>query len=208
MTRTKRRTVRKPSGKHTPLTGPDLLTLARFPLAGGILVLALATSSPARWPLVALFALGIATDVIDGPWARRLGVSGERGAFLDSAADGALAVAVAVAVARVVESPIERWVWWAIVGVAAIRLVGLGVTLARFHVVSIAHTWANKATGIVIAMAAMWALTSGHLGGWPVGAACAIAAFAAIEELVITATARTYSRDRHGWWDGAHGQID
>ncbi len=191
----------KTSGDHSPFTGPDLLTLARFPIAGGIFAIAIAASSPSRWLLVALFVCGIATDAIDGSWARRLGVASERGARLDSAADGALAVAVAVAVGVLIEWSLAPWSWWAIAAVAAIRVAGLCVTLARFQVASIAHTWGNKATGIVVAAAALWALASGRLGGWSVAAACAVAAFAALEELVMAATTRAYYRDMRGWWD-------
>lgn len=124
-----------------------------------------------------------------------------------SAADGALAVAVAVAVGRLIEWPVAPWVWWAIAAIAALRLAGLGVTLARFRVVSIAHTWGNKATGIVIAATALWALASGHLGGWPVAAAGAVACVAALEVLVIAATMPVYSRDTRGLWDGIHART-
>ncbi len=200
----KRRKPLKPSGDGSRFTGPDLVTFARFPLAGAILVIAVANPLPPRWPLVTLFALGIATDAVDGPWARRLGVASDRGARLDSAADGALAVAVTVAVGRMIEWSLAPWAWWAIAAVAAIRLMGLGVTLARFRVASIVHTWGNKAAGAVVAAAALWALASGHLRGWSVFAACAVAAVAALEELVMAATARDYSRDRRGWWDHTH----
>lgn len=88
--------------------------------------------------------------------------------------------------------------------VAAIRLASLGVTRARFRVVSIAHTLGNKTTGLVIAAVALGALASGHLDDWCVATACGVAVLAALEELIMATTTRVYSRDRRGWWDDNH----
>lgn len=182
-------------------TGPDALTLSRVPLAVAIAWVAFGTDPPARAVLVALFSIAIATDVIDGWWARRLGTAGRRGAALDSIADEALAVAVALAATRTIEWSVAPWAWWAIAAVAALRLAVLGVTLVRFRVVSIAHTWANKASGILIAGVALTSLSSGHLSNAPVAAAVGVATLAAVEEFLMTANARAYSRDRRGLWD-------
>jgi len=186
-------------------TGPDALTLSRVPLAVAITWVAWSVDPPARPALVALFAIAIATDMLDGWWARRLGVASDRGARLDSAADAALSIAVALALFATIERPVMAWLWWAIAAVGAVRVAGLGVTFARFRVVSIAHTWGNKATGATIATAAIWTLATGRLDGWAVAVACVVAAVAALEELVIVATAHAYDRDRTGWWAVTRG---
>jgi CDP-diacylglycerol--glycerol-3-phosphate 3-phosphatidyltransferase len=149
---------------------------------------------------VALLGFAVATDVADGWWARHAGIASDRGAKLDSAADAALSVAVAVALVATVRAPITPWVWWAIAAVGAVRIAGLCVTFMRFRVVSITHTWGNKAAGAALAAAATWVLASSRLDSWPVAVGCVVAAAAAIEELVMSATARTYDRDRKGWW--------
>jgi len=182
------------------MTGPDVLTLSRVCLAAAVAAVALGDVRPPRVTLVALFAAAIVTDIADGWWARRAGIASDKGAKLDSAADAALSVAVVVALIATVSGPVMPWVWWAIVAVGAVRVAGLCVTFVRFRVVSIAHTWGNKATGAALAATATWVLASGHLNAWPVFVVCVIAGAAAIEELAIATTARAYDRDRKGWW--------
>jgi phosphatidylglycerophosphate synthase len=180
-----------------------MVTISRVPLAVAMVTLSLVGDSPSRPLLVALLGVAFATDVLDGWLARRLGAASERGARLDSLADAALAVAVGVALVATVEWPVAAWVWWAIGWVGAVRIAAIATTYARFRVVSIPHTWANKASGAAIAVAAMWTLARGHLGGWPVVAACAISLTAALEEWIISATAHVHDRDQRGYWDRA-----
>jgi CDP-diacylglycerol--glycerol-3-phosphate 3-phosphatidyltransferase len=185
----------------TPRGVADVVTVSRVPLAVAMVAVALASDSPSRSLLVALLGVGFAPDLLDGWLARREGAASERGARLDSLADAALSVAVGVALFATVEWPIAAWGWWAIGVVGAVRIAAIATTYARFRLVSVAHTWANKASGAAIALAAMWTLAHGHLGGWPVAVACAIALVAALEEWVIAATSFTYDRDRRGCWD-------
>ena len=190
---------------HLRVAGPDWVTLARFPAALAIVTVALARQ-PSRSLLVALLCFEVATDVADGWWARRAGIASDKGAKLDSAADAALSLAVVAALVATVRGPMMPWVWWAIGAVSAVRVAGLCVTFMRFGVVSIAHTWGNKAAGAVLAAAATWVLASGRLDSWPVAVGCVVAGAAAIEELAMAATARAYDRDRKGWWDAASPQ--
>ena len=195
---TARRTTRR------TLMGPDALTLSRVPLAVAIACVAFGHEPPARPVLVTLLVTAIATDVADGWWARRQGTASSHDAALDSLADAMLTAGVAVAVALTVEWSVGPWAWCAIAAISAIRLASLGVTRARFRVVSIAHTWGNKTTGLVIAAVALGALASGHLDDWCVATACGVAVLAALKELIMAATTRVYSRDRRGWWDDNH----
>jgi phosphatidylglycerophosphate synthase len=187
---------------HLRVAGPDWVTLARFPAALAIMTVAL-TRQPSRPLLVALLCFAVATDVADGWWARRAGIASDKGAKLDSAADAALSLAVVVALVATVRGPVMPWVWWAIGAVGAVRVAGLCATFMRFRVVSIAHTWGNKAAGAALAAAATWLLASGRLDSWPVAVGCVVAGAAAIEELAMAATSRAYDRDRKGWWDVA-----
>lgn len=188
-------------GKVSRLGGPDLLTAARFPIGAAMIAASLASPYRLLPTVAALFALGIVTDLVDGPWARRRGSASERGARLDSAADAALAIAVTVALVRGVDVNLAPWAWWAIAAVAALRLAALAVTYVRFRLVSIAHTWANKGAGLAVAATALWALASGSLPTWAVAGALAVACASAAEELLMASTARAYRRDRRGIWD-------
>ena len=72
------------------LTWPNVITLSRV-AAAPLFVLCCgwaAQGTPsARWPAVLLFAGVVASDVLDGRLARRLGVSSVFGRFLDHGAD-------------------------------------------------------------------------------------------------------------------------
>lgn len=176
-----------------------MVTLSRFILAAAVAAFALGDAAPRRAALVVLFAAAVLTDVADGWWARHAGIASDKGAKLDSAADAVLSVAVVVALVATTRGPVIPWVWWAVGAVGAVRVAGLCVTFMRFRVVSIAHTWGNKAAGVAIAAAATWVLASGRLDSWPVAVGCVVAGIAAIEELAMAASARAYDRDRKGW---------
>jgi CDP-diacylglycerol--glycerol-3-phosphate 3-phosphatidyltransferase len=180
-----------------------VVTLSRFFLAAAVAAVALGDATPRRAALVTLFAAAVLTDVADGWWARHAGITSDKGAKLDSAADAALSAAVVVALVATVRGPMMPWVWWAIGATGAVRVAGLCVTFMRFRVVSIAHTWGNKAAGAALAAVVTWVLGSGRLDSWPVAVGCVVAGAAAIEEAAMAATARAYDRDRKGWWAAA-----
>lgn len=87
------RDLRNPAG---------LLTLARVPLA----LLAPFCADDGRL-LLGIYLLGIATDVLDGPLARRMGHTSQVGAYADSLADKAFHAVFAIVLAG------WAWVpWW------------------------------------------------------------------------------------------------
>lgn len=88
------------------VTTADLLTLLRPLAAGGLAaatVLALGEELSARsWPLALVGAAALASDVLDGPVARRTGTAGPVGARLDMEADAALVLVLSALAATVV----------------------------------------------------------------------------------------------------------
>lgn len=88
------------------VTDADLLTLLRHLAAGTLAtaaVLAVDGALTARsWPLALLLGAALATDLLDGPVARRTGTAGPVGARLDMEADAVLALVVSVLAALVV----------------------------------------------------------------------------------------------------------
>lgn len=169
----------------------DAVTLSRVPIA---IVMLLAR----RRPVVAAgsFLLGVTTDLLDGPLARRFGTASTRGARLDSAADAAFVAASAVTVASTVDEAARPLVGRVAVIVSATRLAALLVTRRRFGYWSVMHTRLNKATGLGLATAAAVALVRGRMPIVALGAIAAIAEVAAIEELAIVAGASEYDADR------------
>lgn len=169
----------------------DAVTLARVPIAIALL-------ASHRRPRLALvwYLLGVGTDLVDGPLARRLGTSSVRGARLDSAADAVFVAASTVVVARTIEPPHRRLVVGGAVVVAAIRAATLVVTRQRFGTCSIVHTRLNKATGLALAGIAAVAMARGRMPLGALAAAGVLGGLSAVEELVIVATATEYDVDR------------
>lgn len=75
----------------------DFMTLTRFILIAPISIL---LAGEAYGLAMALFAIAVLSDVLDGPTARAQGTDSPRGAMLDGIADFALGLATAV------------WTWW------------------------------------------------------------------------------------------------
>jgi len=142
------------------------------------------------------FLLGVTTDLIDGPLARRLGTASTRGARLDSAADAAFAAASAVVVVGTVDEALRPLIG-RIAGIVAVtRLTTLLVTRRRFGTWSVMHTDLNKAAGAALAAVAAVALVRGRMPIVSLGTVAAVAGLAAIEELAIVTRASEYDIDR------------
>ena len=174
----------------------DAITLSR-----PVLAVVMVVCRRRHRPVVAAFALGALTDVVDGPLARRLGTASERGARLDSVADVAFSAAsTAVAVGTIAPR------WRPVAGrlaalVALVRLAAMAVTHRRFGRWSVMHTRLNKASGASLAAVIAAALVRGRMPVTALGAAGAVASVAALEELVIVATSDRYDPDRRSLVD-------
>ncbi|MCB2412998.1 CDP-alcohol phosphatidyltransferase family protein [Demequina sp. TTPB684] len=175
------------------LTGPDIVTASRIPLA-----FALAAVAPARGATLWIFAIGCATDVIDGWWARRAGIESARGARLDSVADAVFFVAATYAVIVTVELTIVPAAAAAIAFVALTRIANMAITKRRFGRFNVMHTDLNRATGAALALAAGVGLATGALSTPAVLAVTAFAGLASVEELVLVSRAGTYDPDHRG----------
>jgi CDP-diacylglycerol--glycerol-3-phosphate 3-phosphatidyltransferase len=178
----------------------DAVTVSRVPIAFAMLLL------PRRSVAVSwLFVLGVATDLLDGPLARRLGTDSARGARLDSGADAVFVAASAVAVAATVDQASRRIVGRAAGVVCATRLTTLLLTRRRFGTWSVMHTRLNKATGLGLATVAAVALVRRRMPIGVLGAVAVLAEVAAIEELAMVVTADDYDADRSSLLDRSDG---
>ncbi|MDD3242347.1 MAG: CDP-alcohol phosphatidyltransferase family protein [Eubacteriales bacterium] len=165
------------------------LTASRFGWALGLMLTQ--PYSPAFW---LFYGLAGVSDGLDGPLARRFHCAGARGAALDSAAD--LAVFLALAIALVPTLRIERWLAIWAGGIAAVRLAALVIGSLRSSSFFALHTWANKATGLLLFLLP---LTCQLLpGGAALVPAAVCASFAAMEELLLVCRARLPDRDEKG----------
>ena len=124
-------------------TPANLLTLARIPLALGLL--AVPPLSPAFF---LLYVLSGVTDMLDGPVARRTHTESRTGAKLDSLADAVFLAAVLYCLLPVL-LPSRRFLW----ALALIGLLRCGAWLAgyrKYHRFAALHTLANKITGAAL----------------------------------------------------------
>jgi CDP-diacylglycerol---glycerol-3-phosphate 3-phosphatidyltransferase len=169
----------------------DALTLSRVPIALLMLWTRRRPAAPAGF-----FLLGVTTDLVDGPLARRLGTSSARGAHLDSLADAAFMAASAFTAAATVDKAAKPMVGRVAMIVAATRVTALLVTYRRFGTWSVLHSRLNRATGLGLAAVVAVALVRGRMPIAALGAVAALAEIAAIEEFAIVAGASEYNPDR------------
>lgn len=164
-------------------------------IAGSLALLAVV---PLSAPYFAVYAVCAMSDVLDGWIARRAKVASAFGASLDSAADAIFAFALIASLLSVVRLSTALWLWMA--AIVLIKISSLVIGYARFCSYAALHTYANKFAGLaVFALPVLIAFFD------PVVAAafsCAAATFAALEELVLTASAPVLDRDARGLLGG------
>ena len=157
-------------------TPANLLTLARIPLALGLLF-----TAPLSPLFFLLYTLTGITDMLDGPIARRTHTASRSGARLDSLADVVFLAAVLYCLLPALFLP--GWTIWALTAIAALRCTAWLVGFLKYRRFTALHTLANKLTGAALFCAP-------YLLSW-VGtdtlcaALCLVAAVSAGEELAI-----------------------
>lgn len=93
------------------------------------------------------FLCGV-TDVLDGFLARKLHTESGAGERLDSIADLFFAVAYAVKILPILCLPVWIWIW--IVMIAVIKIFGILKRSRMERRFCIAHSFANKLTGLLL----------------------------------------------------------
>ena len=168
---------------------PNIITLSRI-----ILSLSLLGTHTFSQSFFAIYTYCGVSDVLDGFLARKLNLSNEKGARLDSIADiifyGVTAFKICPSLCGVLTSPI----WCIIIAVALLRIISYIVAMIKYHQFASLHTYMNKLTGLLI-------FTVPYIIAQPFAiSACMIisivALLAALEELVIHISENQYSPDR------------
>ena len=154
---------------------------------------------------VAALAVALATDVLDGFLARRLGVCSEAGARLDSRADLATWLALPLCA------------WWLRPDLVATEALWIGAGLVsalgttaygfvRFRRLTSYHTWGAKASAVALGAALFPFL------GWgvalPLQAAIALLVLSQIEEAAITRTLPAWESDVPSWWHARERALE
>ena len=164
---------------------PNGITLLR--MAGTLCLLFLRPLTPLFFVLYTFTDL---TDVLDGWTARRMGAVSELGAKLDSMADLAFYAVVLIKLVPILWGMVPAEIWYAVTAILVLRLSSYLVAAVKYRKFASLHTYLNKLTGAVVFLIP-YLLTTGYaaLYCW---VACAVAAAAAWEELVIHLRSQTY----------------
>jgi len=165
----------------------SLITAGRIVGAFALLLI-----EPLSVPFFVLYVLCCASDVIDGYVARKTNTTSKLGEILDSITDFVL-----IAVMLIIFIPLialEQWTLYWIAAVAVIRFSSLAVGFVKYRAFASLHTYANKATGIILACFPIFY----QLAGLNVTAViiCAVATLSAIEEVAINISQKELNRNR------------
>ena len=88
------------------------------------------------------------TDVLDGFLARKLHTESETGEQLDSIADLFFSVTYAVKILPLLYLPAWIWIWTVLI--AVVRIIGILIRGQKDRRFCIAHSFANKLTGLLL----------------------------------------------------------
>lgn len=169
----------------------NLITIGR--IAGSVLLLFI---EPLSTPFFMLYALCGLSDMADGYIARKTNTAGKLGEVLDSIADFVFVAAMLAVFVPII--PWKGWMLYWIGGIALIRFASFGIGYLKYKAFSSLHTYANKATGLVlfcfplIYLVAGLTITAVTIGG--------LASLSALEELIITIRAKRLDRNIRGIW--------
>lgn len=179
----------------TPLARlPDHLSGLRLVLVPVLLGLAWLG---AHEVFVAVLAVALATDVLDGFLARWLDVCTEEGAQLDSRADLATWLAIPLCAWWLRPELVAAEAMW--IGAGLISALGTTVYgFVRFRRLTSYHTWGAKASAVALGAALFPFL------GWgvvlPLHAAIVLLVASQLEEAAITRTLSGWASDVPTWW--------
>jgi phosphatidylglycerophosphate synthase len=162
------------------LSVPNLLSALRIGCAPLLLLLAWRGATGA---FLALFALGLASDVLDGVLARRLGQESAFGARLDQWGDFALWVALPLGALWLWPEVLAREAGWVVLSLLCL-LLPTALGWLKYREVPGYHTWSAKASSLGMGIAVPLLLIFDV--AWPFRAAALFLLVAAVDETGIT----------------------
>ena len=166
--------------KNQIINLPNLISLIRILMAPVLFYLAF--NQQPYW-FMAMLAVAIFTDVLDGFLARTLNQITAMGSRLDSWGDFIIYSTMAICAWILWPDIILREKLYFIIIVLSFTLPVL-ISLIKFHTISSYHTWSVK-LAVAITVAGYILLFTGLLD-WPFRIAALFCLYAAIEEIIIT----------------------
>jgi CDP-diacylglycerol--glycerol-3-phosphate 3-phosphatidyltransferase len=137
------------------------------------------------WQMTFLYVLALAlvTDVLDGMLARRLDLTSELGAHLDSWSDIALYTALAISAHLLWPEEMASERFYVVLALSGIALSALA-SLIKFSALPSYHTLMAKGTAVLLALGCLIMFSGG--AHWPFRLACAACFISSLEQTLIT----------------------
>jgi CDP-diacylglycerol--glycerol-3-phosphate 3-phosphatidyltransferase len=165
---------------------PNILSICRI-----ILALAIIFTKPLSTLFFILYFSAGISDVFDGYIARKTNNTSGVGATLDSIADFIFIAVMLCILLQIIRIPLWMVIW--IAGIAIIRGLSLIIGFIKFHSIAFLHTYANKATGLLLfCFPAILVLTGLTATGILL---CTVASISAIEDLAINIRSKELIKD-------------
>ena len=172
-------------GKHQ-LNTADAITFLR--MIGTILLLAL---QPLSGGFFLVYILTGLTDLLDGWLARKIITASDFGAKLDSIADLLFYTVVLFQISPFLWRILPGSIWYAVAVIVMLRISAYLVAAQKYGRFTSLHTYLNKLTGIAVFLVPFFLVSEyGVVFCW---LACAVAAAASLEELIIHGHSKKYS---------------
>lgn len=172
-----------------PINVPNALSASRIVLAPLLIILA---ARDFEKTFLALLALSLATDALDGYLARLLNQTSELGVKLDSWGDLLTYITMTAGLYLLWPHHFASEFWFLVMG-TGFYLLPMVAGLFKFGVLPKFHTWAAKLAAVLIApsyfILALW-----H-NPWPLRAVICFHVWVAIEELLIVYILQRHQTD-------------
>ena len=174
--------IKKPDHKWNTA---DVITL--FRIAGTLLLVFLQPLSAGFFLVYSLTGL---TDVLDGWIARKTKTASDFGARLDSIADLLFYAVMLLRIFPILWTTLPMDIWYTMAVALILRLSVYGIAAVKYRRFASLHTYLNKVTGGAVFLIPFLLVT--EYAAVYCRITCAIAAAAALEELVIHLFKQTY----------------
>lgn len=158
-----------------------------FRIVGSVALLLLSSFSPAFYILYSLCGI---SDAVDGFIARRFKLTSDLGSRLDSIADLLFYASMLTHVIPFLVPRVPTAVWYVVGALVLMRIGMYSLTAVKYRRFSSLHTYANKATGVVLFCVPYLLLFANAVTvSWVACVACAVSS---IEELLIHCIVKEY----------------
>lgn len=167
---------------------PNIITALR--IVGTFGLIFTKTFSPVFY--IVYFFTGI-TDFFDGFLARRLKVTSEFGAKLDSIADMFFDITMIIKILPALLLVLPVFIWYLVGAIVLMRVASYIVSAIKFHKMASLHTIMNKITGFLVFLVPFFIHT--QIGVGLCTLICVLAIIAAVEDLCINIGKKEYATD-------------